>query len=213
MPPTLLAPGENGMYDDLQGEVAVFDFDEFANHLLEQGLETSPSELHGCLSGLLSAGAAVEPEWGLDALGQALDLVLYGELADHTMQLYTVTAAALEDEEFDFHPLLPDDEVDIAERTESMAVWCRGFLAGFAHASAGVDRSQTALPEDSGEILKDFARIAEAAVDDDATEDEAESNYMELVEYLRFAALNVYMDSRSRAEDGGFSPDQGQPVH
>ena len=198
------------MYDDLHGEVAVFDFDEFANNLLEQGLEASPSELHGCLCGLLAAGATTEPEWGLDALCQVLDLILHGELADQTMKIYTVTAAALEDEEFDFHPLLPDDEVDIAERTESMGVWCRGFLAGFAHASAGVDRSAVALHKDSAEILKDFANIAQAGLDDDETEDEAEGSYMELVEYLRFAVLNVYMDSRSRAEDGDSSPEQAQ---
>jgi yecA family protein len=204
----LLIPGENGMYDDLHGEVAVFDFDEFANNLLEQGLEASPSELHGCLCGLLAGGATTEPEWGLDALCQVLDLILHGELADQTMQIYTITAAALEDEEFDFHPLLPDDEVDIAERTESLGVWCRGFLAGFAHASAGIDKSAVALHKDSAEILKDFANIAQAGVDEDETEDEAEGSYMELVEYLRFAVLNVYMDSRSRVEGDDFSPEQ-----
>ncbi|HDY83169.1 MAG TPA: hypothetical protein ENH48_09485 [Halieaceae bacterium] len=186
------------MYDDLQGKVRIFDFDEFANHLLEQGLEASPSELHGFLCGLLSGGAAAEPEMGLNALDQSLGLVLHGELADHTMQLYTVTAAALEDEEFDFHPLLPDDDDDIVVRTAALAAWSRGFLAGFAHITAGTGTAPVALPEDSGEILKDFANIAQADTDEDETEDDAEDSYMELVEYLRFATLNVYMDTRAR---------------
>ena len=201
------------MYDDLPGKVGVFDFDEFANHLLEQGLETSPSELHGFLSGLLSGGATAEPEVGLSALDQSLDLVLHGELADHTMQLYTVTAAALEDEEFDFHPLLPDDSEDIIERTAALGAWSRGFLAGFAHMTAGAGTAAVALSEDSSEILKDFADIAQAAVDDDETEDEAEGSYMELVEYLRFAALNVYMDSRSKIQSQDFSPEEGPSIH
>ena len=40
-----------------RGEAINFDFEELANHLLEQGLEASPAELHGCLCGLLAAGA------------------------------------------------------------------------------------------------------------------------------------------------------------
>lgn len=205
------------MYDDLQGKVGVFDFEEFANHLLEQGLEASPSELHGFLCGLLSGGAAAEPEVGLNALDQSLGLVLHGELADHTMQLYTVTAGALEDEEFAFHPLLPDDDDDIAQRTTALAAWSRGFLAGFAHMTAGTGNAPAALSEDSSEILKDFAAIAQASVGEAETgheaEDEAEGNYMELVEYLRFATLNVYMDTRARVQDQGSSREEGQPIH
>ena len=205
------------MYDDLQEKVGVFDFDEFANHLLEQGLEALPSELHGFLCGLLSGGAAAEPEVGLDALESSLGLVLHGELADHTMQLYTVTAGALEDDEFDFHPLLPDDEDDIGQRTTALAAWSRGFLAGFAHMTAGTGKAPAALSEDSSEILKDFANIARAGVDEDETEgegeEEAEGSYMELVEYLRFATLNVYMDTCSSMQDQELSPEEGQPIH
>jgi len=162
--------------------------------MLEQGLESSPSTVHGCLCGLLAAGAPSEAEVCLDALDQALGLSVHGELAEQVMQLYTVTAAALLDDEFDFYPLLPDDEVDIAERTGEMAAWCKGFLAGFAHVSVGAEKSPPALSEDSGEILKDFAKISQAVIDDQDSEEELENSYMELVEYLRFAALNVFMD-------------------
>ena len=201
------------MYDDLQGEAGVFDFDELANHLLEQGLEASPAELHGCLTGLLAGGAAPAAEVGLDGLSQALDLHLHGELAGQVLQLYAVTAAALLDEEFDFHPLLPDDEVDIVERTAAMALWCRAFLAGFAHIAAGADRPASTLSEDSSEILKDFAGIAEATVDEDDSEEDLEDSYFELVEYLRFAALNVFMDCHTGTDEGDLSSDEGQPVH
>jgi uncharacterized protein len=183
------------MYNDLSGEQHVFDFDELADHLLEQGLQASPAELHGCLCGLLAAGAAPAAEVGLDALNQALDMDLHGELAAQIMQLYTVSAASLLDEEFDFHPLLPEDEVNIVQRVGALAGWCQGFLAGYAQVSAGGDQPPAPLPEDSSEILKDFAAIAEAEVDEEEQEEEAENNYAELVEYVRFAALNVYMDT------------------
>lgn len=190
------------MYDETGAEVGVFDFDEFADHLLEQGLEASPSCLHGCLTGLLAAGAPIQPEFGLDGLCQALDLVLHGELASRVMQLYTVTAAALEDEEFDFHPMMPDDETDIVQRTEAMADWCKGFLAGFAQVGAAAQRSAPALSEDSSEILRDIASMAEAAVGEDESEEDSEESYFELVEYLRIAALNVFLDSRGAAAEG-----------
>lgn len=180
------------MFDDIEERAGVFDFDELADHLLEQGLDISPSRMHGCLTGLLAAGAPPEAEAGLALLAQALDISVYGELAGQVLQLYLVTAGAMEDEEFDFHPLLPDEGAEIAVRTAELANWCRGFLAGFAQ----VNQSQVA--EDSSEILKDFAAIAEAEVDEEADEEESEGSFYDIVEYLRFAALNIYMDSRSR---------------
>lgn len=179
------------MFDDIDPSTGVFDFDELADHLLEQGLETSPAALHGCLCGLLAAGAPAEPEAGLALLQQALDLTLHGELAGQLLQLYQVSAAALDDEEFEFHPLLPDDDVEIATRTAELGHWCSGFLAGFAQ----VNQCQTG--PDSSEILRDFAAIAEASVDQDADENESEASYFEVVEYVRFGCLNVYLDGRA----------------
>ncbi len=188
------------MNEDDLGDGAVFDFDELADHLLEQGLDNSPSELHGCLCGLLAGRCDPRPEAGLTALERALDLELHGELAERLMQLFGVTAAALEDEEFDFYPLLPDDDRDIEERTAALAGWCRGFLAGFAQTSAGP------AGHDSGEILGDFAAIAEAGVDPDAEEEESEESLAELTEYLRIAALNVFMDSVAVESDSDPRP-------
>jgi len=201
------------MYDDLHEDAAVFDFDELSNQLLEQGLQTSPSELHGCLCGLLCAGAASQPEAGLDALGRALDLVLHGELAGQAMALYAVSAAALEDEEFDFHPLLPGDDAGIHERTEALVGWSRGFLAGFAYETGRADRAGAPLSGDRSEILRDFAAITQAEVDEEAGEEESEASFTELVEYLRFAALNVFLDNCADNRRDDDSPGRGQPVH
>ena len=58
-----------------------------------------------------------------------------------------------------------------------------------------------------------FAAITEAAVDEGDEEDESEGAYIELVEFVRFAALNVYMDSRTGAEQKDLPPRGGQPAH
>jgi uncharacterized protein YgfB (UPF0149 family) len=201
------------MYDDLPDEVGVFDFDEFANHLLDQGVLASPSQLHGCLCGILAAGAPAAPEYGLDALTQTLDLVLHGELASRIMQLYVVTEAALQDEEFTFHPLLPDDEEDIAQRTVALASWCQGFLAGFAYVAAGEGKAEGVFSEECSEALRDMAALAQAEAAEDENEDEAEDSYIELVEYLRVAVVNVFMDSLATSLERDFSSETGRPLH
>lgn len=198
------------MYSSLQGDVSTFNFDEFADHLLEQGVESSPSELHGCLCGLLAAGGRPEGEAGLAGLNQALALDLHGELADQVMQLYTATAASLQDEEFDFYPLLPDDSRELSERTRSLAGWCGGFLSGYAQVGVAASRPE-AMPGDSGEILADFAAIAQAEVDESEDEEDSERSYAELIEYVRFAAINVYTDTAPMAQDDKPSP--GQSLH
>ncbi len=184
------------MFDEIDPSGGVFDFDELADHLLEQGLEASPATLHGCLCGLLASGAPAEPEAGLALLQEALDLTLHGELAGQVMQLYRVSAEALEDEEFEFNPLLPDDDVDIESRTAELGRWCSGFLSGFARVN------QARPGPDSSEVLRDFAAIAEASVDEEADENESESSYMEIVEYVRFACLNIFLDTRADPGQG-----------
>jgi uncharacterized protein YgfB (UPF0149 family) len=202
--------GESGLQEEFDNSEGGVSYQELTDDLLEQGLQSSPSAVHGCLCGLLSAGASHQQEYGLDALAGALDLVPHGELAGRVMQLYTAAAAALLDETFDFHPLLPAEDSDIEDRVEALADWCKGFLAGFAHARAGSGKAFPALSDDSNEILEDFAAIAQSGLEDRDDEEESESSYMELVEYLRFATLNLFMDNA--VPDNG-TPADPPPVH
>lgn len=183
------------MTTNSRGDVSPFDFEELADLLVEQGVSLSPADLHGCLCGLLAAGASHEAEAGLAGLNQALELDLHGELAEQVMALHSATAVALEDDEFDFYPLLPDDAADILTRSSGLAAWCRSFLAGYAQAGVAVGGGRPALPGDGSEILRDLAAIAEADLDDLAEDEETEKNYTELTEYIRFAALNAYADN------------------
>ena len=210
---TARRPGETAlMYDETNEEVVVFDFDELADHLLEQGTLVSPSQLHGCLCGLLSAGAPPMVEYGLDALAQALDLVVHGELAGRVMQLYSASGAVLQDEEFTFYPLLPAEETDISERTLALAAWCEGFLTGFAYAAAGEDQSGKTFSEPCSEALRDIAALAQAEAAEDEIDDEAEENYAELVEYLRIAVINVYLENGAEPQDHAIHPGTA-PLH
>jgi len=183
------------MSTNSRGEVSQFDFEELANQLLEQGLAASPADLHGCVTGLLAAGAEPDAESGLAGLNQALHLDLHGELAEQVMALYLATGRALQDDDFDFYPLLLDDDADLASRTAALAGWCRSFLSGYAQASATAGVQPATLPEDSSEGLSDLAAIAEADTDHVEEDEESERAYTELTEYIRFAALNIYADT------------------
>jgi uncharacterized protein YgfB (UPF0149 family) len=200
------------MFDSLRPDTEVFDFQELADHLLDQGLQSSPARIHGCLCGLLAAGAAPERELAPAALAEALDIQVHGELAERVMQLYVASAAALADEAFAFQPLLPDDDTEIGLRAEALGHWCSGFLAGFALVSAGAGKAgDNVLSSDSSEALRDMAAIAETAADEDADEEESENSYFELVEYLRFATLNIFSDSLEAAAAGG--AESQPPLH
>ncbi|MBP6682774.1 MAG: UPF0149 family protein [Halioglobus sp.] len=195
------------MSTNSRGVVSQFDFEELANQLMDQGLAASPADLHGCLTGLLAAGAGHEAEAGIDGLVQALDLDLHGELAEQVMDLYVATAESLENDEYDFYPLLLDDGGDILSRTSALAGWCRSFLAGYTQGSTGVGRQLNALPGDSSEILRDLAAIADADLEELAEDEESERSYAELTEYVRFAALNAYADNALlRRQDNQDSP-------
>ncbi len=183
-----------------RGEVSQFDFEDLANQLLEQGLSASPADLHGCLCGLLAAGFSHEGEAGLAGLCKALEVDLYGELAEQVMALHVASAQSLEDDEFGFYPLLLDDNADIVSRTAALAGWCRSFLAGYAQGGAMAGGATAALSEDSREILDDLAAIAEADLDELEETEEYEKSYAELSEYIRFAALNAYSDIAPGAE-------------
>jgi len=207
------ADRESTMSVNSRGEESEFDFEELANQLLEQGCDASPSDLHGCLCGLLAAGAAHDAESGLDALNQALDLDLHGELAQQVMALHVATAAALEDEEFDFHPLLMDDSAELAARTAALAGWCRSFLSGYAHQSAAGARQGEALPGNIAEILQDLAAIADADVEELEEDEESEKSYAEVAEYIRFAALNAYTDNAHGGADAAGAGQLPGPIH
>ncbi|MDX1732905.1 MAG: UPF0149 family protein [Halioglobus sp.] len=201
------------MYDSEGTSSAPFSFDEMADHLLEQGAAASPSQVHGCLSGLLAAGADARGEFGLDALSRALDMAAHGDLADQIMRLYRVTAQAMADEDFIYNLLLPDDEAEMEVRVSALAAWCSGFLAGVAYASAADSDGSKAWSSDAREILEDIAAVSQAAVGVDETEQESEANYMELVEYLRFAVLNLVAENEAKANFTSLTRDPDEPLH
>ncbi|MEM8492331.1 MAG: UPF0149 family protein [Pseudomonadota bacterium] len=168
-------------------------FEQLANALLAQGEFCSPAELHGGLCGLLGGGIANDPSLLIANLEQTLGLELRGEASELLGALGSAIVSAVGSGDYDFYPLLPDDSVDLDQRVEALAGWCRGFLSGYAQGRIGQQTQAEAVAPDSAEVLKDFAAIAQA--DSDADDQEGESDFFELLEYVRVAAMNVLADT------------------
>jgi len=170
-------------------------FPEIARVLAGAGSAVPAAESHGCLCGALCTTA----DYSLD---RWLEEIVPGapgadEADTRTLQLlFADTLRALRGDEMEFEPLLPDDDSVLAERTAAISEWCHGFLYGF-----GTGRGSAAeLSTDVDEILRDFAEIGRAGLDDDQSDETEEEAYAEVVEYVRVGVQLIH-DELAPARD------------
>jgi hypothetical protein len=154
------------------------------------GTEMSVAECHGLLAGWLCAGHGLTREqWlGYVAPDMAAGDVLAQEAGDTLEGLRQAVVAQLNDPVLDFQPLLPEDDLPLAERVEALGEWCQGFLLGM---SLGGLKDIAKLPGDSGEALRDLVQLSRAGSYDVGEDEEDEEAYSELLEFVRTAVLLV----------------------
>ena len=152
--------------------------------------EMRAEECHGTLAGLLCARGELKPEEWLEYIAHALDpnTLLAKEALGTFRALHEQTRQGLNDSVLDFHPLLPGDEASVEERIEALGEWCQGFLLGL---SAGGLTELEKMPGDSGEILRDLVEIARAGSYELDGNEEDESSYSQLLEYVRTGVLLI----------------------
>lgn len=179
---------------------AVFDYERFEQLFSELGAAGSPAELHGHMIGRLCAGSRLDhTAWldvGLEVIDGRTSLAEAGKVL--LIQLYEASLAQLSGTGFDLTLLLPDDETTIDRRTEALGQWCQGFLGGF-----GLVEREAELSDESTSVLTDFAAIAQIQTDPEESEAN-EVDFMEIMEYVRMAALMLF----SECQPAGQSNDQ-----
>lgn len=153
-------------------------------------LATPGSELHGGLSGWLAGGGEGVAAWLAPVLADtALPAPAAGSALD---RLRVATATQLEDRDFAFALLLPDDSEPLSVRSAALFDWCRGFLGGFGLAAG----ERSSLSEEGNEALADLARLAAAQPDPDGEDDAVEEDALtEIEEFVRVAALLLHGDA------------------
>lgn len=169
-------------------------FDELADRLVEFGGDGHPSEIHGFISGVLSAGGRPSVKsWQEQVAEQLGDKKLDEGMTAILTRLHNNTVKQLEAGDFSIQMLLPDDDEPLAQRTECLGVWCQSFISGFGQGLG--QRNVSDMVED---VLKDFAEISliEATEEDE----ESEKLFVEVSEFVRMAWLAVYNDIHSSSE-------------
>ena len=185
------------------------DFFHLNELLLNIGAVHSPSELQGMLCGLMCGNAAPQSEEWLAVAQSFLDIdhvELQGEQSEMLMGMYADTRALMDDVNFSFSPLLPDDHATIERRTLELGAWCQGFLHGLGLSGLSGEKQ---LSPDAADALRDLAQISQVRADEEDAIDENEAYWQELVEYVKVAVLTIYTEITQRHNEES-SKDAGQ---
>ncbi|MHC3123233.1 UPF0149 family protein [Acinetobacter sp. GN11] len=151
-----------------------------------EGIEeiSSPSELHGLLTGIVCVTEApTREEWS-----QILTTLNVPELSEDALALLTDEAEdvvhAISDDELDYLPMLPDDEHTLQERVQALSDWCAGVVLGFGLASGHIR-------DDELELIENLQDIAAVEFEDSDNDEEGESSYEELYEFVRLIPVSL----------------------
>ena len=151
-----------------------------------EGIEeiSSPSELHGLLTGIVCVTEApTRDEWlqilatlNVPTLNDQALSVLSDEAED--------VAHALAEDELDYLPMLPDSEHLLQERVQALADWCAGVVLGFGLASGHI-RS------DEVELIEHLQDVAAVEFDESDNDEEGEMGCEELYEFVRLIPVSL----------------------
>ena len=152
--------------------------------------EGGASEAQGLLAGIICAGGKSEPAlWLAHMLGENTLSAAANEVSEQLTSLHTDILRQFNDDAFGFNLILPEDDAPLSLRTEALSQWCSGFLYGLA---LGGIREDAEMPDSVREVMKDFYEISHARFAYEATDDEDESAYVEIVEYVRMSVLLLH---------------------
>ena len=165
----------------------------FATLLTSSGHPVSPAELHGLLLGRSCAGAGFDNEgWFADA-SVLLEIEPQENVRQALIGLQEMVKGELTSDDMTVVLLLPGDDESLTDRAAALGQWCQGFLSGF-----GLAAGDKALSIEATEVLQDLAAIAQVQDALEESED-GETDYMEVMEYLRVAPLLLFTELNKSA--------------
>jgi uncharacterized protein YgfB (UPF0149 family) len=166
----------------------------FAALLSSNGHPVSPAELHGLLLGRSCAGAGFDAEAWLADAAALLEVEPQDTVRNALVGLQEMVKAELTGDDIAIVLLLPGDDAPLSERAMALGQWCQGFAAGF-----GLNAGGKELSEEAREVLQDLVAISQVQDALEESED-GESDYMEVMEYLRVAPLLLFSEFAKPAQ-------------
>jgi yecA family protein len=170
-------------------------YDRLLAALQAADADSGAAESHGVICGIICASGTSDPALWLDhLLGEGnTDSVMAESAQLLLMELYTETLLHFNEGDLGLVLLLPEDDAPLSLRSQALGEWCQGFLYGLA---LGGVREDGMKKGDMGEIMHDFYEIANTRFDHDLTDEDEESAYAEIVEYVRMSVLLCHEELR-----------------
>ena len=174
------------------------DFATISDIFLAHGSLQSPAFFDGYLCARLALEDISAEDWlGLICAALGVEEPATREDGETLLAWRTLARERLDAQEMSFEPLLPDELFSLAERAQSLALWCQGF-----HEVAGeVDPDQhkawsTPLQEGVADI-EQLMQI-DADIEDNS---ESENDLFALTEHARMTALMLYVEQHPGRPD------------
>lgn len=185
-------------------------FDQWCDVFIREGLMNSPGEFHGMITGRVCSGAEfsnAETASLLNVLEQSADNGS-GVISSLIEALWAITARDLAESNFGFQLLLPDEGFSLAQRSAELGRWCQGFLLGLVLGEKVVDYSA-----ETQEVIRDLSAITQIAADSEEQIEGTETDLFELSEYVRLAAINVFLEAAKKAPHSEVDNTQTPVIH
>ncbi len=160
-------------------------YNELNQVLTDNQVEINPSEIHGMICGILSGNNKKSIPWEEYVAGAKNPKKIHEIL----QALLEATQKQLDEFLFELELLLPPDNDSLALRAESLTLWTQGYLTGLKLADVPLRKRK---PSDVTEAINDLIEISKMNYDTVAANEEDETAYVELVEYIRMAVIMIY---------------------
>jgi yecA family protein len=167
----------------------MLDYRELNNLLENLQSDADAADCHGFICGQICVTEFPLPEIWKEYLDvEPDDKQSITEGLQDLQALVAETMKSFESPDFDFYPMLPDDDTPIDERICALGEWCHGFLNGFAISQ---EANSCLEDDDSRELIENFTRICHIGVGEEPDQND-EKALFELVEYVRLGAIFMY---------------------
>lgn len=173
------------------------DYEILDEALKSAGAAMGAAESHGILCGKLAVQHGFgEEDWVRDVM-EGTGKVADSGCRESLTAIYRDTRDQFDDQDMPFQPLLPGDNAALEQRVEALGEWCRGFGVGLA-LSGLTSKCLARLSDQSREFLDDLNQIVQVSSDVEES-DESETNYVELLEYVRVGVLLLFEEFRPKS--------------
>lgn len=149
------------------------------------------AQLHGLLCGYLSATGNVDNNSWEELIPELKNNEKAKELLEDILEK---SYLQLNEFSFEFKLILPDEKTNINMRAEGLGLWCQGFLTGLELNDVAIENRE---PDQVSEVIDDLIEISQISFGEIAENEEDESAYVELVEYVRLSVLMIFQELNS----------------